>query len=343
MNEKQDPQESELSSEESFKQTVEKLRPYLLNLWAARKKFLLFNGIVLVLTLAYLLFLAKPYYDTTVTILPDYGANASSMLGQLSGLASLAGVNVGGSTPTQIYQELVTSESVLAPVIYAKYKTKEFPDSVNLIKYEEIEPDKSLPADLQKRKMFLKEFQKLTKSRITTDVDRMTQVLTITVQMPEGQLSADVANNIAASLDGYIQTQMRTSAKDQREYIDKRMSQVKDSLVAAENNMKDFNEKNKIISQSPSLMLEQGRLQRQVQILNTVYLQLAQQSELAKIQEVKDTPVINIEEVAKNPIDKTGPKRRNILIFILFFSLVISSGYFMFSELLRVYYKIIIR
>ena len=46
----------------------------------------------------------------------------------------------------------------------------------------------------------------------------MTQVLTITVQMPEGQLSADVANNIATSLDGYIQTQIRTSAKD-REYI----------------------------------------------------------------------------------------------------------------------------
>ena len=341
MNEKQDPQQSELTSEESFKQTIEKLRPYVLSLWAARKKFLLFNGIVLVLALAYLLFLAKPYYDTTVTILPDYGANASSMLGQLSGLASLAGVNVGGSTPTQIYQELVTSESVLAPVIYAKYKTKEFPDSVNLIKYEEIEPDKSLPADLQKRKMFLKEFQKLTKSRITTDVDRMTQVLTITVQMPEGQLSADVANNIATSLDDYIQTQIRTSAKDQREYIDKRMSQVKDSLTIAENNMKDFNEKNKVISQSPSLMLEQARLQRNVEILNTVYLQLAQQSELAKIQEVKDTPVINVEEVAKTPVIKTGPKRAMALIIIMFFSLLLSAGYLMFADKIKLYYSFI--
>ncbi len=140
--------------------------------------------------------MAKPYYDTTVTILPDYGTNASSMLGQLSGLASLAGVNVGGSTPTQIYQELITSESVLTPVIYAKYKTEEFPDSVNLIEYDEIEPDESLPPELQKRKMFLKEYKKLVKGKITTDLDRMTQVLTITVRMPEGQLSADVANKL---------------------------------------------------------------------------------------------------------------------------------------------------
>ena len=38
--------EPELSSEERFKQTIEKLRPYILNLWAARKKFVIINGVV---------------------------------------------------------------------------------------------------------------------------------------------------------------------------------------------------------------------------------------------------------------------------------------------------------
>jgi uncharacterized protein involved in exopolysaccharide biosynthesis len=340
MNETQNS-EQEKTTEESFKETVEKVRPYILTLWAARKKFLIFNGIILVLTLAYLLFLAKPYYDTTVTILPDYGTNVSSLLSQFSGLASLAGVNVGGSTPTQIYQELVTSEAVLTPVIYAKYKTEEFPDSVNLIQYDEIEPDKSLLPDLQKRKMFLTEMDKLTKSRVTTDIDRMTQILTIRVRMPEGQLSADVSNNIANSLDSYIQTQIRTSAKDQREYIDKRMRQVKDSLTIAENKVKDFNEKNKVISQSPSLMLEQSRLQRRVEILNTVYMQLAQQSELAKIQEVKDTPVINIEEIVKDPVKKTGPHRSITLIIIMFFAVLFSGAYLMFVEKIKYYYQVL--
>ncbi len=76
MNQKENP-DQEKSTEESFKETVEKLRPYVLTLWAARKKFLIFNGVVLVLTLAYLLFLAKPYYTSTVTILPDYGSQES--------------------------------------------------------------------------------------------------------------------------------------------------------------------------------------------------------------------------------------------------------------------------
>jgi len=38
--------EQELSTEERFKQTIEKLRPYILNLWAARKKFVIINGVV---------------------------------------------------------------------------------------------------------------------------------------------------------------------------------------------------------------------------------------------------------------------------------------------------------
>ena len=340
-NEKSPNNESELTTEERFKQTVEKFRPYFRKLWQARWKLLWINGGVAVVTVMILLFLVKPYYDTSVTILPDYGTNVSSLLSQFSGLASLAGVNVGGSTPTQIYQQLVTSESVLTPVIYAKYKTEEFPDSVNLIQYDEIKPDESLPKDLQKRRMFLKEFARISKSVITTDLDRITQILTITVRMPEGQLSADVANNIANSLDNYIQTQIRTSAKDQRVYIDKRMTQVQDSLTVAENTLKQFNETNKVIQQSPALILQQSRLQRNVDILNTIYMQLAQQSELAKIQEVKDTPVINIEEPAKNPVIKTGPPRLFVLIFIIFLVGIITGLYYMFEDELRNYYTIL--
>ena len=103
------------------------------------------------------------------------------------------------------------------------------------------------------------------------------------------------------------------------------MRQVEDSLTEAENSVKNFNEKSKVINQSSSLMLEQARLQRNVEIHNTVYLQLAQ---LTKIQEVKDTPVINIEETAKNPVIKTGPSRSIMLILIMFFAVCLTVIYY---------------
>lgn len=341
MNENQNPEEEkELTSEERFKETVEKLRPYIQNLWAARWKLLIINGVVLVLTLAYLLFLTEPYYTSTVTILPDYGSKESS-LGSLSSLASLAGVSVGSGSPTEIYNNLISSESVLAPVIYAKYKTEKYPDSVNLIQYFEIEPDKSLTPELQKRKMFLTEFNALTKNKLVTDVDRMTKILTITATMPEALLSADVANKVAESLDNYIRTKKKSYSSEQRQYIEKRLGQVKDSLNYAENRLMHFKEQNRTVSQSPALILEQTRLSRGVEILNAVYLELSKQLEIAKIDEVKDTPVLNIKEAAKDPIIKTGPKRAFTLVIIMSLSILISAVYLMFSDKIKIYYKLL--
>ncbi len=329
-------QEQDVPFEARFKQTVEKLRPYVIKLWQSRKKLLIFNAIVLVLAVAYLLFLDHNYYTSTVTILPDYGSKESS-LGQLSGLASLAGVSVGSGSPTEIYQNLITSESVLSPVIYAKYKTEKYPDSVNLIQYFKIKPDKSLPADLQNRDMFLKELTSLTKVNLTSNVDRMTKILTMTVKMPEPQLSADVIDKIAESLDNYIRTKRKSYASDQREYIEKRLTQVKDSLTIAENTLKNFSEQNRMVMQSPELMLEQARLTRNIQIISAVYIELSKQVEIAKIDEVKDTPVLNIKELAKDPILKAGPKRLNSLIIIMFLSVLFSIAYFISIDTIKKY------
>ena len=74
------------------------------------------------------------------------------MLSQLSGLASLAGVKVGESAPTEIYQNLISSETVLQDVIYAKYQTKEFPDSVNLIEYFEMDETDDNPDNSKEKK-----------------------------------------------------------------------------------------------------------------------------------------------------------------------------------------------
>ena len=340
----QDPQnryleplpEEEISFEEGFKRTVEKLRPHVVTLWDERKKFIYFNGVVLIVTLAILIFLVKPYYTSSVTILPDYGSKETT-LSQLSGLASLAGVGVGQGSPTDVYQNLLTSEAVLAPVIYAKYKTEKFPDSVNLIRYFKIKPDKGVAPALRGREMFLKEFQQLTKSQLTTDVDRMTKILTVTVKMPEAPLSADVVNNIVTSLDNYIRTKRKSYATDQLLYIERRMGQVKDSLTTAEDKLRDFREQNRMVVQSPELMLVQSRLSRNVEILGAVFLELSKQYELAKIDEIKDTPIVNVRDYAKDPVLKAGPKRLVALVLVMFLAVLLSGLYFGFKPSIQKY------
>jgi len=325
--------------EEKFKDLVEKLKPYFSRLWLNRKKIIYINIIVLVLTLLYLIFMTKPYFQSTVTILPEYGSK-SNMLSQLSGLASLAGVKVGDSAPTELYQNIITSETVLQEVVYSKYKTNEYPDSVNLIKYFEIKVDDNNP-ELKKRKEFLLLYESLLQNRIATNVDRMTKILNVTVNMPEAQLSADVANNLVKALDLYIRTQRKSYATEQSFYIEKRTQQVKDSLSFAEDKLKSFREQNRITSQSPNLLLEQGRLLRNIEILQTVYIELTKQLEIAKIDQIKDAPVLNVKEFAKSPVKKAGPRRASTLVTFMFLSLLISSVYFLFKDVLLKYLKLL--
>lgn len=331
--------EDNRSFEEKFKSFVEKVKPYFNKLWINRKKFIIINTVVLVLTLAYLLFLTKPYFQSNVTILPEYGSK-SSMFSQLSGLASIAGVKVGDSAPTELYQNIITSETVLQDVIYSKYKTNEFSDSVNLIKYFGIDGKDENPF-LKKRKEFLALYEILLQGGISTEVDRMTKILNVTVKMPEAQLSADVANNLVKSLDLYIRTQRKSYATEQSFYLEKRTSQIKDSLINAENRLKNFREQNRVTSQSPKLLLEQGRLMRNVEILQTVFIELTKQLEIAKIDQIKDAPVLNVKEYAKNPVKKAGPKRASSLITIMFFSFILSSLYFVFKDDAKKYVRIV--
>jgi uncharacterized protein involved in exopolysaccharide biosynthesis len=325
--------------EQEIQDFIEKLRPYFFKLWIKRKKLLFINGCVLIISLLYLLLIVKPYYESSVVILPEYGSK-SNMLSQLSGLAALAGVRVGEVSPTELYQNLLESETVIGPVIYGRYLTKEFPDSVNLIQYFEVTKEDPNP-EIQKRKRFLEVNELLTKQYISTDVDRVTKILTIKASMPEGQLSADVVNKLVESLDQYIRTKRRSYAGEQRYYLEKRVDQIKDSLSICENELKDFRERNRMVVQSPNLLLEQGRLMRNVEIRQSVYMELTKQLELAKIDEIKDAPILNIKEIAQNPIKKAGPKRLVMLILILFCSFIATGTYFMFEDIFNKTYKFI--
>jgi uncharacterized protein involved in exopolysaccharide biosynthesis len=323
------------SFEETFKTYSQKVKPYLSLIWKEKKKIVLINAFVLVLTVLYLLFLTTPSFKVVVTILPEYGSKSTTLSG-LSQLASLAGVKVGEGAPTEIYQNLITSESVLEPVMYKKYKTEKFDFPVNLFEYYEFEKKDGSYS----RKDFLALYKAL-KNSIDTKMDRFTRILDITVFMPESQLAADAANAIVESLDMYIRTKRKSYALEQIFYIEKRTAQVKDSLSAVEEKLKTFREQNRIVMQSPQLMLEQGRMLREVEILQAVYIELNKQLEIAKIDDIRETPVVNLKEPAKDPVMRDSPKRLNALITTMIFSFLISVALFILLPHLRKYYSIL--
>jgi len=312
----------------SLREFLLNVKPYISFFIQKKIKIIWFNIIVFGLGVAYILFFIEPKYKSNITILPDYGSE-TSILGSLSGIASMAGLNVGKSSQTQIYEELIYSETVLRDIINSKYQTDKFADSVNLIDYFSDNNEISELTEYEKRKQFLTVFKKLKNNNIKTSFDRTTKILTISVYMPEPKLSAQTANKLVQALDKYVRQKRKSNSKEKRIYLEKRIVQVNDSLKLVEKEMEIFSSTNRMILQSPKLKFQYGKLRRKLEIFQTVYIELVKHLEIAKLDEIKDSPIINIKEKANYPVKKEGPRKLFYLIVILAFSLSCSLLFYL--------------
>lgn len=337
-NQSHDPEKSKKSLKDQFDYILIGLFSGLKSLLSIKRRIIVANIIGLVIIAVYIFIIRTNNYESTITILPEYGSKTTT-LSQLSSLASLAGIKVGESSPIQIYSNILLSEDVISNVVYCKYKSSEFADSVNLIEYFEIEEPDGVSESEKDRIQFYTAYQKIVNGILSLSYSSDTGILTYTVSLPEPSLSADVANRISLALDQYIRVQRKSYAKEQRLYLEKRIIQVKDSLITAEETLKNFREKNRTVNQSPQLLLEQSRLVRNTEILQSIYIELVKQFEVVKTEEVKDTPVLNIRENARPPVEYAGPKKPILFVLFVFVFFILSLPAFYYYPLILNYIR----
>jgi uncharacterized protein involved in exopolysaccharide biosynthesis len=292
-------------------------------IWAKRKIVLILSFGVALVTLG-ILFLFPNYYRAVSTILPETERSKLSGLGQFADVAQLAGVNLPGSEIARLYPSIVNSETVLQNVLETKYETKRFPTPVNLIEYFQLNegtPQKDLDEGLKR-----------LRGLMTTSYETRTGIVTLTLDMREPQLSADVLNAVVAELDHFMRWKKITNASEQRKWIETRLKQVDQDLRNSEEQLKDFREKNRRVLDSPELLLQQQRLDRAVEINSTLFVELKKQYELAKIEEIKNIPIVNVLDPARAPVRKAGPKRATNTVLMFLLTLVGASGYFIVRQ-----------
>ncbi len=294
-------------------------------LWIKKNTIIKIVLIVSIITSGITLLISNKYRSTAI-VLPDSEGSKLGGLGGLADLASMAGVSVGGGKSwNELYPQIIVSEAVLKSVIYKKYKSEEFKDSVNLIEYFEFD-------NKDPKKNYDKTFEALAKL-LEINADKKTRVLTLSMVLDESQLAADIINTILFRLDDFIRNKRISSASERRKWIDQRLSDVKSDLAKGENSLKDFRERNRVIMGSPQLLLEQQRLIREVEINSTVFIELKKQLELAKIDEINTMPIINVLDAARQTTIKDSPKRSVIVIMMFLLSLLLSIGYIIVNQL----------
>lgn len=278
-----------------------------------KKNILLILGAINLLATIILFLVMKPIYRAETTLLPSNQDN--SIGSQVSGLASLVGINVGGSNPTDpaLYPEILQSRRILEPILMRKYYTNQFKDSVNLLTYLDIGVDSS------ENDWYEKSIQKAIRifqnGILEINVDNKTSIVTITINIPsDPKLAATVANLIAESLGYYNREVRNTEAREQLSFLERRLSEVSKDLQNSEDTLAQFREKNRIVEKSPQLQLDLNRLTRTVEINQLVYGELKKNFEMVKLEVIKNTPVINILDYAFPPVKKDKPKRLTLLV-----------------------------
>ena len=84
----------------------------------------------------------------------------------------------------------------------------------------------------------------------------------------------------------------------------------------------------------PDLSLQYARLLRDAKVQETLFELLTQQYELARIKEAKDSPTIQVLDLATVPEKKSGPKRGLIVVLAAFSALVLTSIWAFIAEYL---------
>ncbi|TFH65128.1 MAG: hypothetical protein E4G90_06765 [Gemmatimonadales bacterium] len=245
---------------------------------------------VLALGLGYLL--GARYVSTTV-LQPQLSSVDPS------GVASLAaqfGVSLGaasGGETLDFYVILLRSRAVLEEIAQDEFLFAVDEAGTEFVRghlIDLLEIDEELPGDR------LKEAVAWLEDAIRVSSDADASLVTIEVTTPSVGMSEAVGRTIIDEVNEFNLGKRQNHARQERVFIEERMTRAREELENEERAMESFLESNRTFESSPQLTFEHQRILRRLDVRQQVYLSLSQAFEQARIEEVRNTPVFTVIE-----------------------------------------------
>jgi uncharacterized protein involved in exopolysaccharide biosynthesis len=199
---------------------------YFLVLLKHKRMIFCIVALAIILSVVVSLFLPK-MYTATARVLPpkEPDSGLSTLLTQSSGpLGGLAGSFMQGKTTSDLYVGMLKSRTV-ADVLIKEFNLKE----------------------LYKKKYLEDVYNHLAK-RINIRVSRKDQIISVSVEDKDPKRAADMANTCLEALDRINRTVNITEGQRKRVFLEKRLKEAKNDLSRAEVELKEFQEKYKLVS-----------------------------------------------------------------------------------------------
>lgn len=172
-------------------------------------------------------------------------------------------------------------------------------------------------------------------SKLTTKVSNLIKVrlktgspiIYISAQTFDAKLSKNIVDATIQQGKVIINEFKYKELEQKKTYIQKRLLEISNDLVSSEESLSSFRERNRNIMSSPSLLLEQARLLREVELQNELYIRLKSESELIQIEDIGGKEPIQILDFAEIPTKKTSPKPREFIIIMFLLGTFAGLGF----------------
>lgn len=297
------------------------------------KQVLTFPFIVISLYILYFL-LSTPTYSSSVSFYTSYNKSGSSSI--LSLLPSNFGIQNDNSLSFSV-SNLIMSDKFLKDIVKKEFIIED--EKINLIDHwsknynsfftlnpiaflskinSRLMDNNQLPIDERKLLFSIRTLRKSL--QFFEDGDSLLN--TINVISDDSYLSYQIASEVYDSIVRYSYEITNQKGKEKREFINSRLMEVKIELENLENQLLIFLESNKNLN-SPNLLLQKSRLEKDISLYTQLYFTLSDQRELAIIDEKDNTSSIFLLNPPQISAKKVGLNLFEgiFIMFILSFTL----------------------
>jgi uncharacterized protein involved in exopolysaccharide biosynthesis len=280
---------------------------FMLPLMRYRRLTYTIVGAAMLITSIYCLFIQNQY-TATATILPSGKPDQLAQLGQIAA-GTLADVGLGSVIQAQenssaLYPKILSSRLIGEKVLQRDYTYHNGNESITLTLQDYIGSNNT---DIALRKLA---------EMVSIGFDRTTGFITLSVTTIYPELSAAVAGAYLDELNNYNINYRQSKARDNERFVAQRLHQVRQELQDAEDSLKSLQQQNLnyMSAVDPTLRADLSRLEREVKIKEAVFLTLSEKFELAKLEAVKDVPVVQVLDHGEAPTVKSAPRRSVYLL-----------------------------
>jgi LPS O-antigen subunit length determinant protein (WzzB/FepE family) len=346
----------------------------LKRLWSQKRQILI--GALSFTLVGIIIALVSPTeYRVKTTMIPQQ--ENSGIGNSLGGLASLAGVDVtsskGNELSISLYPQIIKSLPFVLELSELPIKCQGCTDSLKLSEYYEIytasllfskikkytlrlpwtilETFKSESSTIEKKpqqdallivsRRKMKVLEALRK-RINVDIDESTNIIALTVEMPEARITAQVADEAQKLLQRIAIEYRIKQTRQQLEYAEERYKEKKAEFEEKQTALARFLDSNRSIESAVARNVL-NQLQSEYDISLAIYTDLARNLEKVKLAVKSETPVYSTLQPVLIPLDRSEPKRAIIVFITTLVGLVLMTFYVLISPKLKEVWRAVIQ